>query len=92
MSLLFDGNSAAISAFQTEIRTALSNITSTSSDGSTTNTMIPTTSLEVVEGYKATYELTATTFFENSAQIEMLMSVISPGVISIQSALQHPYR
>ncbi|KAJ2911986.1 hypothetical protein MD484_g8424, partial [Candolleomyces efflorescens] len=91
MSLLFDGNDAAISAFQTEIRTQLANITSTSADGTTTNTMIPSSSLEVVEGYKATYELTATTFFENSAQIEMLMSVISPGVISIQSALQHPY-
>ncbi|KAJ2922756.1 hypothetical protein H1R20_g14329, partial [Candolleomyces eurysporus] len=91
MSLLFDGSTAALTAFQTEIRGALSNITSTSTDGTTTNTMIPSASLEVVEGYKATYELTATTFFENSAQIEMLMSVISPGVVSIQSAVQHPY-
>ncbi|KAJ3546819.1 hypothetical protein NMY22_g1903 [Coprinellus aureogranulatus] len=52
---------------------------------------IPSRSPEVVEGYKAVYNLTATTFWNDSAQVEMLMSVISPGQISIQSALQHPY-
>jgi choline dehydrogenase len=53
--------------------------------------LVPFGSDEVREGYKQTYNITARTFFNQSAQIEMLMSLISPGAISIQSALQHPF-
>ncbi|KAH6903612.1 mala s 12 allergen [Coprinopsis sp. MPI-PUGE-AT-0042] len=57
----------------------------------TLSSLVPFGSAEVREGYKQTYNITANTFFNESAQIEMLMSLISPGSISIQSALQHPF-
>jgi len=48
------------------------------------------------------YEVAATKFFGSDgnggvegargvAQLEMLMSVISPGSVSVQAAMQHPY-
>ncbi|KAF5341211.1 hypothetical protein D9611_006106 [Ephemerocybe angulata] len=77
-SLLFNGNDAV---YGTEIANMLANGTTT----------VPSTSPEVIEGYKAVYNLTVQNLWPGSAQIEMLMSVISPGSISIQSALQHPY-
>ncbi|KAF6760889.1 mala s 12 allergen [Ephemerocybe angulata] len=77
-SLLFNGNDAV---YGTEIANMLANGTTT----------VPSTSPEVIEGYKAVYNLTVQKLWPGSAQIEMLMSVISPGSISIQSALQHPY-
>ncbi|KAF8159180.1 hypothetical protein B0H34DRAFT_655044 [Crassisporium funariophilum] len=54
-------------------------------------TLVPSNYPEVAEGYKAIYDATANKFFPDIAQLEMLMSVISPGVVSIQSAIQHPY-
>ncbi|KAH6886012.1 mala s 12 allergen [Coprinopsis sp. MPI-PUGE-AT-0042] len=57
----------------------------------TLSSLVPFGSAEVREGYKHTYNITANTFFNEPAQIEMLMSLISPGSISIQSALQHPF-
>lgn len=60
-------------------------------DALTLRSLVPFGSDEVREGYKHTYNITARTFFSESAQIEMLMSLISPGSISIQSALQHPF-
>ncbi|KAG2012253.1 aryl-alcohol oxidase [Coprinopsis cinerea AmutBmut pab1-1] len=81
--------------FQGEILNILEAI----SDGNSTTvddreislaTLVPDGSPEVFEGYKATYNITARELWE-TGQIEMLMSLISEGVISIQSALQHPY-
>ncbi|TFK37399.1 GMC oxidoreductase [Crucibulum laeve] len=54
-------------------------------------TLVPSQYAEVVEGYKTIYDINANKFLANSAQVEMLLSVISPGVVSIQAALQHPF-
>ncbi|KAH9479090.1 GMC oxidoreductase family protein Mala s 12 [Psilocybe cubensis] len=54
-------------------------------------TLVPSIYPEVVEGYKAIYETTANKFLPDVAQLEMLMSLISPGTVSIQAALQHPF-
>ncbi|PPQ72740.1 hypothetical protein CVT24_012634 [Panaeolus cyanescens] len=54
-------------------------------------TLVPSTSPEVIEGYKDIYNTIVEKFWEKTAHIEMLMSIISPGVVSIQSALQHPF-
>ncbi|KAJ3513799.1 hypothetical protein NLJ89_g2751 [Agrocybe chaxingu] len=79
ISALFNGPGTE---FQQEIIAA--------TDDSVQN-LVPSTSSEVRAGYRAIYELTANRFFPDVAQLEMLMSVISPGVVSIQSAIQHPY-
>jgi len=52
---------------------------------------VPTRYPEVVQGYKAVYNLTAQ-IMDQTAQMELLLSVISPGTVSIQAALQHPFR
>jgi hypothetical protein len=79
-SALFIGQAAP---FQTEILNALEE---------SSKTLVPSKYPEVVEGYKAVYSTTANKFFTDVGQLEMLLSVMSPGVVSIQSALQHPYR
>jgi choline dehydrogenase len=53
--------------------------------------LVPTQYPEVVQGYKAVYNLTAQ-FMDQTAQLELLLSLISPGTVSIQAALQHPFR
>jgi hypothetical protein len=79
-STLFIGQAAP---FQTAILDALEE---------SSNTLVPSKYSEVVEGYKAVYSAIANKFFLDVAQLEILLSVMSPGVVSIQSALQHPYR
>lgn len=54
-------------------------------------TLVPSQYSQVIEGYKAIYNAT-TNLTIDSAQLEMLMSVMSPGTIAIQAALQHPLR
>ena len=70
-------------AFQTQILNALNQ---------SSTTLVPSNSSEVVDGYKAIYATKANKFLLDVAQVELLMSVISPGVVSIQSAMQHPFR
>ncbi|EDR05339.1 uncharacterized protein LACBIDRAFT_329752 [Laccaria bicolor S238N-H82] len=53
-------------------------------------TVLPTQYPEVVRGYKAVYNLTAQ-IMDQTAQLELLLSVISPGTASIQAAIQHPF-
>ncbi|KAF9035618.1 GMC oxidoreductase-domain-containing protein [Panaeolus papilionaceus] len=55
------------------------------------NTLVPSTNSDIVEGYKEVYNTIANKFWEKTAHVEMLMSIISPGTVSIQSALQHPF-
>ncbi|PPQ80723.1 hypothetical protein CVT25_001843 [Psilocybe cyanescens] len=76
------GGSEPVPAFQQQILDALEE---------SSKTLVPSEYPEVVEGYKAIYETTANKFLPEVAQLEMLMSLISPGVVSIQSALQHPF-
>lgn len=47
---------------------------------------MPTQYLEVVQGCKAVYDLTAH-IMDQTAQLELLLSVISPGTAGIQAAL-----
>jgi choline dehydrogenase len=56
--------------------------------------MIPAgSSQEVVEGYKKIYETISDKFFKSDVPVvEFLMSVISPGTVAMQAALQHPLR
>ena len=68
--------------FQNQILDALN----TSSE-----TLVPSQYPEVVEGYKAIYQTLATQFLPDIAQVEMLMSVMSAGTVTIQAALQHPF-
>jgi len=84
ISLLFPAaNSSAV--FQKEIQTALDNST-------LVNSLVPSQDDSVKAGYKKIYQVAAGNFWNNGvAQLEMLMSVISPGQVSIQSAMQHPY-
>jgi len=79
---LFLGNATA-TAFQTQILNALTN---------SSKTLVPSNYSEVAEGYKAIYSTKANKFLLDVAQVELLMSVMSPGVVTIQSALQHPFR
>lgn len=77
---------------QEEIRAVLANATAGTADEALSfASLVPSGSPEVIEGYKHVYNLTTDTIYPEIAQIEMLMSLISPGQISIQSALQHPY-
>ncbi|KAF8962403.1 hypothetical protein BDZ97DRAFT_1824884 [Flammula alnicola] len=69
--------------FQTQILSAL--------NGSAA-TLVPSQYPEVVEGYKAIYETLATNFLPDVAQLELLMSFMTSGTITIQSAIQHPFR
>lgn len=79
-STLFGGNAGE---FQTNIRNEL---------GTSADTLVPSKSQEVIEGYKAIYSATEKLMPEGLGQIELLLSINSPGTIAIQAALQHPYR
>lgn len=53
---------------------------------------MPSTYPEVIEGYKAIYNLTAQKFLLSPVgQVEILLSVTANGVIGIEAALQHPF-
>lgn len=65
---------------------------------SSASTLVPSQYSEVVEGYKAIYNLTAQKLLLSSiGDMEILLSLTGAGqyepqVISIQAALQHPFR
>ncbi|KAF9522776.1 hypothetical protein CPB83DRAFT_800200 [Crepidotus variabilis] len=79
MSLLLNGGE---STFQKQ----LLNLTDAA-----VNKLVPSSSAEVKAGYKKIYNLMATTFFDKAPQVELLMSLITPDVVAIQAAIQHPY-
>ncbi|KDR81161.1 hypothetical protein GALMADRAFT_1122939 [Galerina marginata CBS 339.88] len=84
LTALFPSPSSASAEFQAQILSALAESAAK---------LVPSRYPEVVEGYKAIYETTANTFLSDSgvAQVEMLMSVVSPGRVVVQAALQHPF-
>lgn len=61
-------------------------------------TLVPSQYPEVIEGYKAIYNLTAQKFLMSSiGQMEILLTLMGDGktepqVITVQAALQHPFR
>ncbi|KAG5643927.1 hypothetical protein DXG03_009335 [Asterophora parasitica] len=52
---------------------------------------VPSTSPEVIEGYKALYQATQKFTTQSVGLIELLLSINSPKAITIQAALQHPF-
>ncbi|RDB27685.1 Pyranose dehydrogenase 1 [Hypsizygus marmoreus] len=58
-------------------------------DASVSN--LPSQSSEVIAGYKAIYAESQKLLSSNVGQIELLLSINSPGRIIIQAAIQHPY-
>lgn len=53
---------------------------------------MPSTYPEVIEGYKAIYNLTAQKFLLSPiGHMEILLSVTANDVIGIEAALQHPF-
>lgn len=78
-SRLFDGNEAT---FHDEIKRAR--------DAAIAN--VPSTSPEVIEGYKLIHDTIVDKLWMQSkvGHVEMLMGLTSTGVVSIQSAIQHP--
>ncbi|EPS94895.1 hypothetical protein FOMPIDRAFT_1133514 [Fomitopsis schrenkii] len=55
-------------------------------------TLVPSTYPEVIEGYKAIYNLTAQKFLLSPiGHMEILLSVTANDVIGIEAALQHPF-
>ncbi|KAF9477061.1 GMC oxidoreductase [Pholiota conissans] len=79
-SALFNGGS--VSDFQNQILAALNDSAAT---------LVPSQDASIVEGYKAVYQTLANTFLPDVAQIEMLMSIVGSGSVTIQSAIQHPF-
>jgi choline dehydrogenase len=49
-----------------------------------------TFSSEVTEGYKTIYNLLVNQYYDEEAQVELLMSLTGQGTVSIQAAIQHP--
>ncbi|KAF5316355.1 hypothetical protein D9619_006854 [Psilocybe cf. subviscida] len=72
---------AGAAGFKTAITNELANLTA----------LVPSTNAEVIAGQKALYELNLAKFYDNTAQMEFLMSIITPGIVGIQAAMQHPY-
>ena len=59
--------------------------------GDAATNLVPSQYSEVVEGYKAIYNITANTLLTPVGQAEILLSLTSAGTIAIQAALQHPF-
>ena len=54
--------------------------------------LVPSTYPEVIEGYKAIYNVTAQKFLMSSiGQVEILLSTTANGIIGIEAAIQHPF-
>ncbi|THU95508.1 GMC oxidoreductase [Dendrothele bispora CBS 962.96] len=80
-SFLFGGDSGA-AAFHQQVTDALE---------SSVSSLVPSSSSEVIEGYKAIYNITANTLFPSEVgQIELLINMMFSGSISIGVAIQHP--
>ncbi|KAJ2926788.1 hypothetical protein H1R20_g10294, partial [Candolleomyces eurysporus] len=81
-SFLFDGDES-FNNFVTGVRATLS-------DPTTLNPLIPSTDPAVVEGYKAIYQSYVDKIIPEAGLVEILFSINSPGVITVQAALQTP--
>jgi hypothetical protein len=64
----------------------------TGAAGSSASSLVPSQYSEVVEGYKAIYNATVGKIYPTAGLIEVLLSINSPGTISVQAALQQPMR
>jgi len=53
--------------------------------------LAPSEDSKVLEGYKAIYEATLQALEHGTGQIELLLSVTSPGNVIVQAALQHSF-
>jgi len=60
--------------------------------GSSASSLVPSQYSEVIEGYKAIYSATVENIYPTAGLIELLLSINSPGTISVQAALQQPMR
>ncbi|KAF9456272.1 mala s 12 allergen [Collybia nuda] len=81
LTRLFESGDAA-AAFQTSLSSGLSNF---SAD------LVPSNSPEVVEGYKKINDVIVNKILNTDlAVVELLLATNSPGVVSVQAAIQHP--
>ena len=53
--------------------------------------IIPSSDPSVVEGYTVIYNLLINELYDNEAQLELLMTLTSPGTVAVQAAIQHPF-
>ncbi|KAJ2928241.1 hypothetical protein H1R20_g8865, partial [Candolleomyces eurysporus] len=81
-SYLFDGDES--------FGTFVSEMKATFNDPTTLNPLIPSTDSAVAEGYKAIYQSYVDKIIPKAGMIEILFSLNTPGVITIQTALQTP--
>lgn len=64
-----------------------------SSLASSSESLVPSSYAEVVEGYKAIYNVTLNTILPNDVGVvEVLLSLTGAGNVVVQAALQHPFR
>jgi choline dehydrogenase len=56
-----------------------------------TSSHVPSTSPEVISGFKAIYGAAQKSLSSALGQIELLLSINTPGEIRVQAALQRPY-
>ncbi|KAH8832410.1 GMC oxidoreductase [Flagelloscypha sp. PMI_526] len=57
---------------------------------STASSLVPSGSTEVVEGFKTQYTTTLDFFKKDTPQIELLLTDMFPGTITLQAGIQHP--
>ena len=81
-SYLFDGDDS--------FNTFIASIKATLNDPTTLNPLIPSTDPTVGEGYKAIYQSYVDKIIPKTGMIEILFSLNTPGVITVQTALQTP--
>ncbi|KAF7770780.1 CAZyme family AA3 [Agaricus bisporus var. burnettii] len=75
--------SAGASAFQQQIQSSFENSSATISQ---------LRSSDVIEGYKTIYQILSENFMNaGGPQVELLLSLVGSGEISVQAALQHPF-
>jgi len=80
-SFLFGGDSGA-ATFHQQVTDAFE---------SSASSLVPSSSSEVIEGYKAIYNITANTLLPSEVgQVELLINMMFPTSISIGVAIQHP--
>ncbi|KXN90305.1 Versicolorin B synthase [Leucoagaricus sp. SymC.cos] len=51
----------------------------------------PSSDSSISEGYKAIYDVLTNTLFDQVSYAELVMALTSPGTVTIQVALQHPF-
>ena len=55
--------------------------------------LVPSQYSEVVEGYKAIYDVIANKILNSDvAVLELLLATQAPKTVSVQAAMQHPFR